>query len=871
MNRQTTIRLGGGSIWITNRAEDAYRVRSGRVLVYIVPWDGERAGRRCLLCEATPGEMLPSLVCRDLEYQQWRLCFSALDEAEIEPIPGGCTEEIRLAFLEKTGAGGVGSLEDRLIDRCRMLLLREDGGMILHEEEKEEILARTDRLIAEAMRGSLAPGAAEDFRASSGVQTERPAPVLINKERTPAEDDGASEAYRALALLCRREQIAIAPWEKVLSCCGSDASPKQIARLSGIPCREVLLEENWHRADAGALLVRWGEDGRWGACIPGRRYTLFLPGEAPIRMTKALGEHAAPRALSVQRPFQEGPMDLDGIARYCAMCLHARDFVPAILLCMLCAAAALLLPLLAAVSAGPLARAGLPAPIVQIGLLACVLLLCSGAFSALRERSFLRMQAKLRFAVQCAAYHRAFDLPESAVRSFDSTDLARRVLETGLLAGDAARCAAAALPALVTALVCLIPLFALSPSAALCALAAGAALCALRLVIAQRQAGQKRIEAALDAQADSSLYQILEGISKIRMAGAEERAVYEYLRRYASRRQAASRVQKLTGLDEAACVLCTGLLLLLVWAVGAQGQADAGRYTALLCTAALFLSALQAAASSAAQAVLLGPLSRRVRAFLAHAPESRRGGASAGISGAIELDGVCFAYPDGGDVLHSISLSVRRGEYIGVTGPSGCGKSTLLKLLLGFEQPQQGRILYDGCDMRDLDVAEMRRHFGVVLQEGGLVSGSILDNITLTRPEATLQEAEEAARMAGVLNDIMAMPMQFHTRVSESGSSLSGGQAQRILIARALIGRPDILLFDEATSALDNLNQRTVCETLRTLPCTKIVVAHRLSTVMHCDRILVIDKGRIAQEGTFDELMAKEGPFRALAKGQIEP
>ena len=142
---------------------------------------------------------------------------------------------------------------------------------------------------------------------------------------------------------------------------------------------------------------------------------------------------------------------------------------------------------------------------------------------------------------------------------------------------------------------------------------------------------------------------------------------------------------------------------------------------------------------------------------------------------------------------------------------------------------------------------------------------------TLTRPEASLQEAEEAARMAGVLNDIMAMPMQFHTRVSESGSSLSGGQAQRILIARALIGRPDILLFDEATSALDNLNQRTVCETLRTLPCTKIVVAHRLSTVMHCDRILVIDNGRIAQEGTFDELMAKEGPFRALAKGQIEP
>jgi ABC-type bacteriocin/lantibiotic exporter with double-glycine peptidase domain len=204
---------------------------------------------------------------------------------------------------------------------------------------------------------------------------------------------------------------------------------------------------------------------------------------------------------------------------------------------------------------------------------------------------------------------------------------------------------------------------------------------------------------------------------------------------------------------------------------------------------------------------------------------------------------------------------------VALVGPSGSGKSTLFRLLLGFDTPEVGAVYFDGQDMAGLDLNALRRQLGVVLQTSRLMSASIFENIA-SSARITMEEAWEAAAMAGLADDILAMPMGMHTVVSEGGTNLSGGQRQRLLIARALALRPRILLFDEATSALDNRTQAIVSESLERLRVTRIVVAHRLSTIRHADRIYVLEKGRLIQQGNFDQLTATPGLFSQLVKRQ---
>ncbi len=196
------------------------------------------------------------------------------------------------------------------------------------------------------------------------------------------------------------------------------------------------------------------------------------------------------------------------------------------------------------------------------------------------------------------------------------------------------------------------------------------------------------------------------------------------------------------------------------------------------------------------------------------------------------------------------------------------GKSTLLRLLLGFEFPGKGTVRFDGRVLPALDLKSLRGRIGTVLQGGRLWAGDILTNI-VGATSLTVDHAWDAARAAGLAGDIEAMPMGMYTLVGEGVSTLSGGQRQRVLIARALVGRPRILLLDEATSALDNLSQAAVLESLERLDATRVVIAHRLSTVRNADRIVVLEKGRIVQQGTFRELATAPGPFAAMLSRQV--
>jgi ABC-type bacteriocin/lantibiotic exporter with double-glycine peptidase domain len=240
------------------------------------------------------------------------------------------------------------------------------------------------------------------------------------------------------------------------------------------------------------------------------------------------------------------------------------------------------------------------------------------------------------------------------------------------------------------------------------------------------------------------------------------------------------------------------------------------------------------------------------------------------LTGAIELNNISFRYDDNMPyILDDISLKIRPGQYVAVVGKSGCGKSTLLRLLLGFEKPDKGAVYYDGRDLNTIDAKSLRRHIGCVIQNGKLMSGDIYSNITVSAPQLNLDGAWEAAALAGVADDIRAMPMGMHTIVSEGGGGLSGGQRQRIMIARAIAPKPKILIFDEATSALDNITQKHVSESLDSLRCTRIVIAHRLSTIKQCGRILFLEDGKIAEDGTYDELIALNSRFARLVERQM--
>ena len=239
------------------------------------------------------------------------------------------------------------------------------------------------------------------------------------------------------------------------------------------------------------------------------------------------------------------------------------------------------------------------------------------------------------------------------------------------------------------------------------------------------------------------------------------------------------------------------------------------------------------------------------------------------LSGGIELNNVSFRYNENMPlIVDNLSLKIRPGQYVALVGSTGCGKSTLMRLMLGFETPQKGAVYYDGKDISKVDLKSLRRKIGVVMQNGKLFSGDIYSNIVISAPWLTLDDAWEAAELSGIADDIRRMPMGMNTIISEGAGGVSGGQRQRLMIARAIAPKPKILMFDEATSALDNITQKKVSDSLDGLKCTRIVIAHRLSTIRQCDRIIYLENGRIAEDGTYDELIAKNGKFAELVARQ---
>jgi ABC-type bacteriocin/lantibiotic exporter with double-glycine peptidase domain len=386
--------------------------------------------------------------------------------------------------------------------------------------------------------------------------------------------------------------------------------------------------------------------------------------------------------------------------------------------------------------------------------------------------------------------------------------------------------------------------------------------------------GQKRAfrqgEAA-EGATSVFVHAMTNGMRKIRLAGAEDRAFVKWAERFSRSRLKLINVRRVTnsylafsaGFDVAA--LAAVLAVLAILREDDLPVATLFGFVVAFATVMGSLASMGRAVTGVAFQFASIPYCLPV--LDAVPPREARKASPGRLSGAVELANVHFRYGEGEALLQGISLKIEPGSFVALVGATGCGKSTLLKLLLGLEKPQGGSVLFDDKELEGMDVEAVRRQIGTVLQRPALMPGTLFDNIR-GASNATEEEVWDAAQAAGIADDIRAMPMQLQTLVAEGASSFSGGQVQRIAIARAIVRRPALLLLDEATSALDNSLQAKVSDNLAKLACTRIVVAHRLSTIARADRIVVLDKGQIVEEGSYEELVTAGGHFAAFAQRQ---
>lgn len=842
------IKLNGGSFYIPQDKEDAYRVAEGSVYVYIVPWTQENPGRRSLLCRIDTGNMIPTFVYQDEEHQSWRFCITAVDAACLERMEGFNTGPLRRKFLKKAGIFNFeeDGYEDALVNRYRMNLVQEDGYLIRTGKEKVKIKKDTDELILS----------------------------FFERNKRLKKEEGKAAAYQVMAELCHHAKIKIASYDRICACCEQEISYDEIARISHIPCRKIVLEENWHQTDAGAILVCFGEEREPAACIPSGRggYRIFRSGQQTEKLTKELAEQCDPNAWMLYRPFPQQAMNGKDLVRYCLEGLSKGDLLSMAVLAVVSSLIGLLLPTLNQLLYDRWIPMGQIGMIIQIGCLITAFMMGNLAFSSVQNLAAFRVNSKIQYDVQNAVYHRVFQLPEKFFRKYESADLAKRIMELGGLVSNAAQIILSLSLSAVVSVFYLIRMFSYSAGLSLISLILTilTALIVYGMACGQMRYQKKVME--LDGKSDSILFQFLLGIEKIRIAGVEERAVFEYMKSFAEQRRAETEFGKASNRSGVVTAVSGSVCTLLLYVTAYQlTDLTMGQFVGFNSAFGMVSGVINSLVGAGISYKMMKPAYERDRVILETSPEYHDAKKLPGdISGKIELDHVEFSYEEGlPPVLHNLSLQIKAGEYVGIVGASGCGKSTLLKLLLGFETPTSGKIYFDDQDMEELELSQLRKQFGVVLQDGELISGSISENITLTAPMAGLKEVEAVVAAVGLAEDIAYMPMGLQTVVSENCGTISGGQKQRILIARAIIHHPKILFFDEATSALDNITQAQVCETLEKMDATRLIIAHRLSTIKHCDRILVMDQGQVAEEGTYEELMERKGLFYELAKRQI--
>jgi len=647
-----------------------------------------------------------------------------------------------------------------------------------------------------------------------------------------------------------------------------------LARQANACLRQVTLAgADWWREDAGPLLA-FGKDGRPVALLPaksGGYVILDSTDGTQKRLGKDSAATLAETAFMFFRSFPHQAIGMRDLLRFGIAGARA-DLLRLIGFGIMGG----LLGLFTPVATGLLIDTVIPDAqsdqLLQLILLLLTATIGVSAFELTRAIAMLRIDGRMGNAAQAAIIDRLLHLPAGFFRNYSAGDLAQRVFAITDILELLSNTTQSAVLGWAFGLFSYAYLFVISWKLALLATGLVTVVFIVTTTLNFKRLKIGRQLFKIQGDIASRIFQILNGIGKIRSSGSEKRVFALWADAFAQQKKldfSARRLSNILTVFEAGFLVLTSALLF--GAVAAfMPDMTTGSFVAFSTAFSQFLAATLAMTSALTAALNAIPLYERARPILETLPEvSEEQLAPGELSGAIDISCVTFRYAqDGPVILKDLSVKINPGEFIAFVGPSGSGKSTLFRLLLGFEQPESGAIYYDGEDMAGLDKGALRRQLGVVLQNGKLMPGNIFSNI-VGASALTLDDAWKAALRADLADDIKAMPMGMHTVISEGAGTISGGQKQRLMIARAIVKKPRILLFDEATSALDNHAQATVARSIEGLNATRIVIAHRLSTIVKADRIFVIDSGQVVETGNYEELMANNGLFAELAKRQL--
>lgn len=647
---------------------------------------------------------------------------------------------------------------------------------------------------------------------------------------------------------------------------------ERLVATSGLAQREVTLRDGWWRRRTQATLATL-DDGTPLALLPAGRNGMratFGDGRPSAPVGEALARRIDRRATALYPTLAArrlGARDLFAIA----LSGSGADVRALLLFSLL----AVILGVAPPIALGYLVEVAIPLGELRAVTVTALVLLVAGAATALLEYAknlaLVRIETLAEASAQPALMDRVLHLPLAAFREMSAGEMTQRTLGVTAMRRLLARSAVAGVLAGIFAAANLAVMAVASPALTLAALAVTAvAGVVVALAVAAALASQRQALAVNGIAAGISL-QLLRAIDKIRVASAERSAFATFMGHYARERAHVARTRRAEALVTvvAGVTPLAGLLAVFALVALAGVPVGTGAFVVFLAAFVSFTLGLVILAGTSATVLAAVIVFERMAPILAAEPDVPVGARHPGrLSGSVEVNRVSFSYaPDGPKIIDEVSLSIAPGEFVALVGASGSGKSTLLRLMLGLVRPTVGGVFYDGSDLSHLDVDAVRRQFGVVLQDGKLFPGPILDNVR-THARVDVDAVWRALRLAGMERDVRNMPMGLHTVISD-GRSLSGGQRQRLLLARALVARPRMLFLDEATSALDQRTQAEIAANIDRLDVTRVVVAHRLSTIRNADRIVVMAEGRVVEEGTYESLMAGGAVFPALARRQL--
>ncbi len=646
-----------------------------------------------------------------------------------------------------------------------------------------------------------------------------------------------------------------------------------LMRPHGIMRRTVNLERGWYRDAVGAMLGVRKSDGSIAALIPtGLSGYSYFDNESGkwrkvTRKSQALFEE---EAIAFYKSFPLKKLTISSLLKYVINTLSMADYALLTLATLAITLLGLLTPKFNNLLMGTVLESGNVRVLLSLVSFMVSATVATLLMSSVKALLMNRINTKMSIFVQAATMSRVLSLPADFFKKYSAGELSSRAQNINSLCSMLVSTILSTGLTSVFSLVYISQIFVYAPALVVPAILIILATIAFSLLttLVQMRISKKQMEVA--AKDSGMSYALISGVQKLKLSGSEKRAFARWGTLYAE----SSRLTY----HPPAFLMYSGVISLLISLAGTlvmyyaaiQSGVTVADYYAFNAAYGMVSGAFMSLASIALTVANIKPILDMVKPILETVPEVSEGKrVVTRLSGNIELNNVSFRYTETMPlVVDNLSLKIKAGQYVAIVGSTGCGKSTLMRIMLGFETPQKGAVYYDGKDLSALDLKSLRRKMGVVMQNGKLFSGDVYSNIVISAPWLTMDDAWEAAELAGIADDIRAMPMGMHTIISEGSGGISGGQRQRLMIARAIAPKPKVLMFDEATSALDNLTQKKVSESLDGLKCTRIVIAHRLSTIKQCDRIIYLDKGRIVEDGTYDELIAKGGRFAELVERQ---